>query len=382
MSCFSGPEITNNNLILCYDMLNTQKSFLGEPTTNLVTAPEDFNDATWGKQNFSVTQNATLAPNDTLTADLITSTTNDPYLNYTVNVTAGVTYTWSFHVKGNNCVGKYGLIWVWYFGTATGPAAATSYTITQDWQRASVTVTPTGSGTVVFRIDFIEPAVTGDSVYVWGAQLETKSYATPYVSTSRANTQTLIDLTNTKTITANNLTYSSNNTFSFNGSNNHIWIGDLGTFPSTGTIDFWMNSSEVVNYRNPFHTNYTGTGNSVGIRFEQYTGGGFNVVVGNDAATYAGGIITSSLQANTWYNVVVTWNTSTNTLTGYLNSVRTFTTSHTYWATTLSKVAVGVGYDSNRYFKGSIPKINIYNTALSASEIQQNFNALRSRFGL
>jgi hypothetical protein len=35
-----------------------------------------------------------------------------------------------------------------------------------------------------------------------------------------------------------------------------------------------------------------------------------------------------------------------------------------------------------RYFKGVISTANIYNRALTASEIQQNFNALRGRFGI
>ena len=34
------------------------------------------------------------------------------------------------------------------------------------------------------------------------------------------------------------------------------------------------------------------------------------------------------------------------------------------------------------YFPGSIPTVRIYNRALTASEIQQNFNALRGRFGV
>jgi len=34
------------------------------------------------------------------------------------------------------------------------------------------------------------------------------------------------------------------------------------------------------------------------------------------------------------------------------------------------------------YFKGKISVVKIYNRALSAAEVQQNFNATRSRFGI
>jgi len=34
------------------------------------------------------------------------------------------------------------------------------------------------------------------------------------------------------------------------------------------------------------------------------------------------------------------------------------------------------------YFTGYIPNTQIYNRALSAAEVQQNFNALRGRYGI
>jgi hypothetical protein len=41
----------------------------------------------------------------------------------------------------------------------------------------------------------------------------------------------------------------------------------------------------------------------------------------------------------------------------------------------------GVGYAPDT-FKGNIAQVSIYNRALSASEVSQNFNATRSRFGI
>ena len=38
--------------------------------------------------------------------------------------------------------------------------------------------------------------------------------------------------------------------------------------------------------------------------------------------------------------------------------------------------------DATRWFKGRISAVQIYNRALSAQEVQQNYNALKSRFGL
>lgn len=45
---------------------------------------------------------------------------------------------------------------------------------------------------------------------------------------------------------------------------------------------------------------------------------------------------------------------------------------------------LGVGWhlNSSRYWKGSIPMFKTYNRALSATEVKQNFEALRKRYGI
>jgi hypothetical protein len=56
------------------------------------------------------------------------------------------------------------------------------------------------------------------------------------------------------------------------------------------------------------------------------------------------------------------------------------TVSHT--STTLDDIKIGQEDFGGRFFTGNIATAMIYNRALSADEIQQNFNALRSRYGL
>ena len=192
---------------------------------------------------------------------------------------------------------------------------------------------------------------------------------------------------NTGTLT-NGPTFSNSNggTITFDGTDDYVNCGNLGSFYTQGTISYWMFSTAVENFRNPFSTNYLGI--NVGIRFEQYTTvspyGGFNVIIGNDAGTYGSYDYSpsSTLTANIWYNVVLAWNTSTNKVFGYLNGVLKFDTTHTYWATTLPSISIGSGFDSGRYFKGNIANTLIYNRALSATEVLQNYNATKTRFGL
>ena len=58
----------------------------------------------------------------------------------------------------------------------------------------------------------------------------------------------------------------------------------------------------------------------------------------------------------------------------------TNTVSHT--STTLDDIRIGQDNLASRFFNGRIATAMIYDRALSAGEITQNFNALRSRYGL
>jgi hypothetical protein len=165
----------------------------------------------------------------------------------------------------------------------------------------------------------------------------------------------------------------------FDGINDYVNAGNLGTFYTQGTISYWMNSSVVENYRNTFSTNYLGNNN--GIRFEQSTGT-FVVVVGNAPGSYGGFIYQSSnFISNTWYHIVLTWNTTSNNVIGYLNNVQKFSSTHTIWPTSLPSISIGSGFDNSRYFTGKIACLSIYNKSLSAEEVSQIFNGQKTRFG-
>jgi hypothetical protein len=57
-------------------------------------------------------------------------------------------------------------------------------------------------------------------------------------------------------------------------------------------------------------------------------------------------------------------------------------TAYTHTSTTLDDIKIGQDDFGSRLFTGSMAMAMVYNRALSSTEIQQNFNAHRSRFGL
>lgn len=84
---------------------------------------------------------------------------------------------------------------------------------------------------------------------------------------------------------------------------------------------------------------------------------------------------------NTWYQFAVTYDGATVIL--YVNGIAFSALS--YAGTPASSGAgmrIARRWDTADYINGSIPVVKLYNQALTAVQIAQNFNALRGRYGL
>jgi len=84
---------------------------------------------------------------------------------------------------------------------------------------------------------------------------------------------------------------------------------------------------------------------------------------------------------NQWWCGAVTFNTSTGWVL-YLNGEQVDTDLNTTAPIGDGTIFIGAHNVGGNLFDGDIPVVQIYNRALSASEIQQNYNATRSRFGI
>jgi len=121
-------------------------------------------------------------------------------------------------------------------------------------------------------------------------------------------------------------------------------------------------------------------------------------VSGGDSSTSAGGLApyycvvgvrgsktqlsVGSVNTNTWNNAIVTWNGSTGR--GYFNGVDKGTLNIGANAMQVSGYTVGAtaGGASSHVFEGDISLVHVYNRSLSATEISQNYEATKTRFGL
>jgi hypothetical protein len=90
---------------------------------------------------------------------------------------------------------------------------------------------------------------------------------------------------------------------------------------------------------------------------------------------------TSTHLLNTWYNVVGTYDGSNMRI--YVNGVLKNTKAQTgTLATNAVTAKIGTFQGTNYNLTGRVSNVSIYNKALTPQEIQQNFNATRSRFSI
>jgi hypothetical protein len=178
-------------------------------------------------------------------------------------------------------------------------------------------------------------------------------------------------------------TSTNSGSFIFDGTNDYIPVGSLGTFYNQGSLSFWIKFSDVsASIRNPFSTNY-GTANNVNVlRFETgEVSGSLRAWFGNDSGTFSG-LYYSNVSTNVWYHIFLTWNQSSTNVSGYTNGVfDNSNSSWSNWPSTFANIGLGIGY-SGRYFSGNIGQVQLYNRALTAKEIKQNYNATKKRYGL
>jgi|DEB0MinimDraft_10_1074344.scaffolds.fasta_scaffold28216_2 hypothetical protein len=90
----------------------------------------------------------------------------------------------------------------------------------------------------------------------------------------------------------------------------------------------------------------------------------------------------SYISTNSWHSVTLVYSDTSTKL--YLDGNLSWTGEASSIVSNSEEVDIGkfnyVGED--RFFRGNIAKVEIYSKDLTASEIQQNFNALRGRFGI
>jgi hypothetical protein len=186
-------------------------SILVEPQrTNLLTYSEQFENANWVKINSTITANATTSPDGNTNADeLFDNSTNGVHrVQQSITIANTTNYTFTCYGKKNTL--NHIILKIFdgttdfatLFNLNTGTVVSSVGTVTASielfntYYRCRFTFTSTNTNAIALillsngTIDGVGNSSyvgSGQSVYIWGAQLEQGAYPTSYIPTTSAS---------------------------------------------------------------------------------------------------------------------------------------------------------------------------------------------------
>jgi hypothetical protein len=405
MAHHRGPKTITEDLIFHYDTGNV-KSFAGEPTTNIFTSYGTSGAGATSDNgvNFDVNGTGTfirlgygqtfggytIQPNDVVYKyDLGSSGCH--YHGNDVLIPSGVYVTFSFDYYISPNAGNYpDTNYLGNMETSTGAnvAITSPNSLTGVWQTISVTAGPTTSEGNLRPL--LYPGGCGGRLASSGyilyknPQVELKNHKTPFTSGTRSNTQSLLDLSKRSVMTVANASFNTNAMLNFDGTNDYIQLTSFPQPTNFITCEAWINPQDLVT-PGTIRGGVISSTNSMylGI-FDSYDGTTFGshwaVQTSTGARPYN---VNGSIPRNQWTHLVGTYNGSVSR--AYINGVEVWNSpltgtipSSTYYIGTYGGTIV----DDTHNFNGYIPVAKIYNRALTAEQVLQNYNASKRRFGL
>lgn len=406
MSLGHGSKIVRDGLQFQYDIENT-KSWKGKPTTNLIA---DVIDTTF-ETTTGLSQMSPISVTDEITFNKrkvykvthdggssgfnITSNTHVPdntviTMSMWVYIPGNQTFdrTWEIHrhsLPDGVCVNGD---CHWYSTVDDSQRFWGQSSPRNVWFRRSTVIrTSSNTGAVNghrMRI-FAYTGGTGTEntfFYVAQPQIEVGDTVSRFADGTRSNTQALLDISGRgKQVTASSLSYTSDDTFVFDGTDDQMAINDLKLNPTAFTISAFVKIPTAGNYnKSILSAGNTSTAGFWFLKHREGLGGRLvfhgwdgvnpridtqtNIVVPDDqpchvGVTYGGGV----------YKL-------------FINGVQDGPDFVKNPISVDGMTAIRVGQGASSHVAGSIYNLAIYNRELSESEMFANFSASRKRYGI
>lgn len=411
MSTHYNPSSITNGLVLCLDAAN-KKSY----SVNVHPAPLDIHSwcAASSLVNCTITRDTSVTDSPAGGVPVrMTVTGNDPHIS-TYNearwnlapAAVGQTWTASVWAKGTTATSTAQLFMM-EAASSGGYLNATAVTVVvgTSWQRvtASHTLANTSTAFVQVRLDGPDSAGTGTNIWWDGLQVERNASATAFSPLTNVNGTTWTNLANASinATLVNSPTFNTQGRLAFNGTTQSANTGFPGATTFTTDSDFTISCWARLSAYKP---EAASIGTLVGALAYQ----GYGLYWSGSPTSYTfgtymryssvtSGVTSAAVSLGTWYLVTQVYSRTGNFHQLYLNgtlSGSTTSISGTY-NSNLTNVSISIaggtagvsdgtpgGGTSGTPFLGDISQVLIYNRALTAVEVTQNFNAMRGRFGI
>jgi len=167
--------------------------------------------------------------------------------------------------------------------------------------------------------------------------------------------------------------------FNFDGTDDSINFGDILSSPTSLSIFAWVNTAD----NSEFPIVVKGIGSTGTREYSLYV---FTTKIMGTVADESAGDVdhllgSTTISENEWLNVGMSWDGFT--LRVYLNGEIDGSAATSVTEIENLSAPLYIGQDTSPDFaNGKISNTQIYNRALSASEVLHNYNALKGRFGL
>ena len=389
-------------------------------SNNLI--PWSIDDGKWNEgSNGTLTRNAGVAPDGTMTATKAVASSSDidtsPSLgpatvggSTQIPVEGGKPYTFSIWVKASTPEQVGELFKVrWKRITGDTKSIESVFMLTENWTRRSCTTTTAANNTTAA---VYIGGVVGSEALVWGAQFEQNDSPTNYVATYgtpvpkptysvpksiSGYTGTPLNQAHSSSLsTYENITYDQDDgAFVFNGVDSSLyWSHDhIDTFPGLVagfTLEAWINTNSFTTTAPPpgnQHSRIIGLGG---------TGLSGDMAImptgklrgrGGGAQALEEALDPDAMNLNQWYHVVTTLSEER-----YVKIYRDGVLKDTYdhgvgnasFNANPKAISIGryVAGGNSMQYDGKIGQARAYARSLSATEILNNFEATRSRYGV
>jgi hypothetical protein len=346
-------------------------------STNLLLRSEVFDNASWAKTNVTAVANGAIAPDGTMSMDLLraTATVGNHTATQTVAATASTTYTASVFIKaGGYTWGRIRIADSVGFlrdavidltnGAVFNPSTLTSVeNVGNGIYRVSIVVTTAAAATNLSMGVWVydntrASSFAGDGVsgiYAWGAQIEAGSFSTSYIPTTTAAVTRAGDVTASVVgVRADETTSLALDTAWFNAAAFTVYSEAQAQLPRDVFARVYEMSAIADNL------------NRFGVLYNQNLFTGKLQVV--TAGTNVADILSPTIEANTIFKAAVVC--KVNDYAASYNGATTTTDTAGALPTGMERLYIGYYRAGGSVLNGHVRKIQVFNRRLTNAVLQ------------